>query len=77
MLSKHSLLVLLLSGLYSEGTSLFAHSQRVYGDLLKANRLGFGFTPLGYGVGSVALVDVALRCCAQGKFGSGYGSTEN
>lgn len=55
------------TGLFSEGTNLFAQSQQAYGDLLEASRQGSGFAPPGYGVGSVPLVDVALRCCAQGQ----------
>ncbi len=53
--------------MHTEGTRIYAQSQQLYGELVDASRAGVGFAPLGYGVGSVPLVDVALRCCAQGR----------
>lgn len=53
-----------LLGMYEEGIQLFDESQSLYNRIEKKTHR---YLYEGYGVNHLALVDAALRCCADGK----------
>jgi tryptophan synthase alpha subunit len=50
--------------MYDEGLQLFDESQSLYNRIKKKTHR---YLYEGYGVNHLALVDAALRCCADGK----------